>query len=426
VVPGLELATRWILDWCGGEPSEIVVAGAPPQWRREIAFDPGYVRALGGIAMSEQEIVRILSRLGFAVKAGNVLTVAPPSWRLDVEGEADLVEEVVRIHGLDKVPSTPLPRTDAVARPTLTPGQRRTRLVRRTLAARGFNEAISFTFIPRVHARLFGGGDDLRQLENPIAADLDAMRPSVLPSLLAAAQRNQARGFDETMLFEMGAQFESGVPEAQTNVAAGLRTGPAPRDWLKSAHAPDAFDVKADMLAALEAAYGAPMTAPIKSGAAAWYHPGRAGTLALGRKVVAFFGELHPAILTAFDLKGPAAAFEIFLDAVPEPKAKSKARAPFAPSPYPAVERDFAFVVDANISADEVLKTAKSVDRTLIERAQIFDVYEGKGVPEGRKSLAIAVRLQPRDRTLTEAEIEAVAQKIVAAVTAATGGTLRT
>jgi phenylalanyl-tRNA synthetase beta chain len=425
VVPGLELATRMILEFCGGEPGEVVVAGAPPDWRREIAFDVARVKQLGGVDMPKSEIVDILERLGFAVKDGATLSVSPPSWRSDVEGEADLVEEVVRIHGLDKVPSTPMARIEAVAKATLTPAQRRTRLVRRTLASRGFNETINFTFIPRAHAKLFGGGDDARQLENPIAADLDAMRPSLLPSLLAAAQRNQARGFHEMMLFEIGAQFETGQPEAQNAIAAGLRIGSGARAWSKSTHGADAFDAKADMLAALESAMGAPMTAPIKAGAAPWYHPGRSGTLALGPKVLGYFGELHPAILAALDVKGPAAAFEIFLDAIPEPKTKGKARAAFAPSPYPAVERDFAFVVDAKVTADDVLKAAKTADRALIERAELFDVYEGKGVPEGQKSLAISVRLQPRDKTLTDAEIDAAAQKIVAAVTKATGAALR-
>ncbi len=425
VVPGLELATKMILKLCGGEPSEIVVAGQVPEWRREIAFDVRRVKSLGGVDVEKGEIVRILNNLGFEVASGasGGMKVTPPSWRPDIEGQADLVEEVVRIHGLDKVPSMPMPRGDAVAKATLTPAQRRLRTVRRLLAARGFNETINFTFIPRAHAKLFGGGDDARQLENPIAADLDAMRPSLLPSLLAAATRNQARGFNDLMLFEIGAQFQTGLPEGQANVAAGLRTGAGARSWTKATHPADAFDVKADMLAALEAAMGAPMTAPIKAGAAPWYHPGRSGTLALGPKVLAYFGELHPSILAAFDIKGPAAAFEVFLDAIPEPKAKS--RAAFAPSPYPAVERDFAFVVDAGVAADEVLKAAKSVDRVLIERAEVFDLYEGKGVADGKKSLAIAVRLQPRDKTLTDAEIEAVAAKIVAAVAKAAGAVLR-
>jgi phenylalanyl-tRNA synthetase beta chain len=247
----------------------------------------------------------------------------------------------------------------------------------------------------------------------------------VLPSLLAAAQRNQARGFNDLMLFEIGAQFESGQPGAQQTVAAGIRIGEPARSWTKSVHAPDAFDAKADMLALIEIAMGGAMTAPLKHGAAPWYHPGRSGTLALGPKVLGYFGELHPKVIAAFDLRGRAAAFEVFLDAIPEPKSKGKARVLFAPSPFQPVERDFAFLLDADVPADEVIKAAKSAERALIERVDVFDLYEGKGIPEGKKSLAIAVRLQPKERTLTDAEIEAMAQKIVAAVTKATGGTLR-
>ena len=425
VVAGLELATALILEWCGGEASNVVVAGAPPAWRREIDFDIARVKNLGGVDVSKPEIVRILGNLGFGVKDGASLRVTPPSWRLDIEGAADLVEEVVRIHGLDKVPSVPMKRTSVVARPTLSQAQHRARIVRRMLAARGFHECVSFTFIARAQASLFGGGDAARQLENPIAADLDSMRPSVLPSLLAAASRNQARGFGGLMLFEIGAQFESGMPEAQTLVAAGVRIGGAARSWARSTHDADAFDVKADMLSAVDAAMGSPMTAPVRAGAAPWYHPGRSGTLALGPKVLAWFGELHPTVLAAMDVKGPASAFEIFLDAIPEPKSKGKSRPKFDPSPYPAVERDFAFVVDATVSAEDVLKAVRSAERALIESAEIFDVYEGRGVPEGKKSLAISVRLAPKDKTLTDAEIEAVAQKIVAAVSKATAGTLR-
>jgi phenylalanyl-tRNA synthetase beta chain len=426
VIPGLELATRFILEFCGGEPSEIVVAGQVPQWQRSIAFSPAAVMRLAGVEVAKPGIVRILTKLGFAVTGEEPLSVQPPSWRSDVEGTADLVEEIVRIYGLKNVPSQPMLRPHAVARPTLTQAQRRTRLIRRAIAVRGFNETINFSFLPRAQAALFGGGDDARQLENPIAADLDALRPSLLPSLLAAAQRNQARGFNELMLFEIGAQFESGMPGAQQTVAAGIRVGEPQRSWTKAAHAPDAFDAKTDILAAIETAMGGPMTAPVKPGAPPWYHPGRSGTLALGPKVLAYFGELHPKILSAFDLKGPAAGFELFLDAIPEPKTKTKARVPFAPSPFQPVERDFAFVLDANVPADELVKAAKSAERTLIERVDVFDLYEGKGIPEGKKSLAIAVRLQPKDRTLTDAEIDTIAQKIVAAVTKTTGGTLRT
>lgn len=426
VLPGLELATQLILEWCGGEASETVVAGQVPQWRRMIEFDPDYVAQLGGLEVKKSETVSILKRLGFVVEDSPILRVTPPSWRSDVQGRADLVEEVVRIHGLDDIASTPLTRGSAVAKPTLTPGQRRTRAVRRMLAARGFNETISYSFIPRADARLFGGGDDARQVENPIASDLDALRPSVLPSLLAAAKRNEARGFNDLMFFEIGAQFDSGMPEAQATIAAGIRVGEGARSWTKAAHPTDAFDVKADMLAVLETAMGAAMTAPVRAGAPAWYHPGRAGTLALGPKVLATFGEVHPRVLVAFDLKGPVAAFEVNLDAIPDAKSKVKARPVFTPSPYQAIERDFAFLVDQNVTADEVLRAAKGADRNLVETVAIFDLYEGKGVPEGKKSLAISVRIQPRDKTLTEPEIEALVLKIVATVIKATGAVLRT
>ncbi|HXJ02735.1 MAG TPA: phenylalanine--tRNA ligase subunit beta [Micropepsaceae bacterium] len=426
VIPGLELATQLILEFCGGEPSEIVVAGAVPQWKRAIPFSATEVKRLAGLDMPQTEIVAILTRLGFEISGQAALSVVPPSWRSDVHGPADLVEEVVRIHGLENVPAAPMSRPYAVARAVLTSAQRREGLARRALATCGFDECVHFSFIPRAHAALFGGGDEARQLENPISADLDAMRPSLLPSLLAAAARNQARGFSHAMLFEIGAQFESGVPEAQTDVAAGIRAGEPPRHWLKAASAPDIFTAKADCLAALEAAWGGPVTAPVQPGAAPWYHPGRSGTIALGPKVLAYFGELHPRIIAAFDLKGPVSGFEIFLDAIPEPKARpTKARAKLDASDLMAVERDFAFVVDAVITADQILKAARAADRQLIERVELFDIYEGKGVPEGKKSLAIAVTLQPKERTLTEAEIDAVAQKIVNAVTKATGGVLR-
>ena len=426
VLPGLELATKLILEFCGGEPSDIVVAGSAPDLAKTIAFAPDAVKRLGGLDVPRAEIATILSNLGFAIEDEDPMQVTTPSWRSDVTGPADLVEEVVRIYGLNKVPSAPMKRPHAVAHATLTSAQKRTRLVRRGLAARGFNETISYSFIPRAHAKLFGGGDDARQIENPIASDMDALRPSVLPSLLAAASRNQARGFNDQMLFEIGAQFENGAAGGQTAMAVGIRVGAGARDWMKSLHGADAFDAKADMLAVLDIAMGAPMNAPVKAGAPGWYHPGRSGTLALGPKALATFGEIHPKILAAFDLKGPVVAFEVNLDAIPESKAKGKARPLFAPSPYQPVERDFAFVVDAGVAAEDVLRAAKGVDRNLIESASVFDVYEGKGVAEGKKSLAISLRLQPKDKTLTDAEIEAIAQKIVAAVTKATGASLRT
>jgi phenylalanyl-tRNA synthetase beta chain len=425
VLPGLELCTHLILEWCGGEPSEVVIAGELPPPHRHIDFDPSLVETLGGMAVGTDEIIRILSRLGFTViEHGDILHVTPPSYRRDIDGPADLVEEIVRIHGLSGVASAPLERDRAVAKPVLTAAQRRSRTVRRTLAARGFNECVSFSFIARDQARLFGGGDEARELSNPIASDLDALRPSPLPSLLAAASRNVARGFPDLNLFEIGPAFQSGMPEAQTTNAAGIITGAGMRDWTKSGHAANLFDAKAAMLAALEAAMGGPMTAPVTAGAPAWFHPGRSGTIALGPKQLAWFGELHPKILAAFDLKIPVAGFEINLDAIPEPKAK-KAGTAFVPSPFQAIERDFAFVVDAKVPAGDIVKAAKMVDRALIESVMVFDVYEGKNLGEGKKSIAIAVRVQPKDKTLTEAEIEALAGKIVAAVTKATGAVLR-
>jgi phenylalanyl-tRNA synthetase beta chain len=425
VVPGLELATQLILEFCGGDPSHVIVAGEPPEWRREIAFSAADVKRLAGLEIGQSEIADILKRLGCTIEDGDVLRVSPPSWRGDIEGRADLVEEVVRIYGIDRVPATAMPRPSAVARPVLTPQQRRLRLARRTLAARGYSEAVTYSFISRQQAKLFGGGDDARQIENPIAADLDALRPSVLPSLLAAVQRNLARGIPELMLFEIGPQFESGVPGAQTAVASGVRVGAGLRTWMRATHSADAFDVKADMLAVIEAAMGGAMGAPVKAGAASWYHPGRSGTLALGPKMLAMFGELHPAIAEAFDIKGPAAAFEVFLDAIPEPKTKAKSRGAFAPSSFPAVERDFAFVVDSKVTAEDVVKAARKSERQLIERVDVFDLYEGKGVPEGKKSIAITVRLQSSEKTLTDEEISGVADRVIAAITKATGGSLR-
>ena len=426
VLPGLELASKMILQFCGGEPSEVVVAGKVPEWKRNIAFHPATVKKLAGLDVAKAEIVSVLTNLGFAVQDGETLQVQPPSWRPDIHGPADLVEEIVRIHGLDAVPSVPLPRPQAVAAAILTPAQRRLSTARRALAARGFDETIHFSFVARAQAQLFGGGDDARQLANPIASDLDALRPSLLPSLLASAARNQARGNMAVQFFEIGAQFASGIPGEQTSVAGAIRVGNSPRHWVKPSAIPDVFTVKADMLAALEAAWGQAVGIPAQESAPSWYHPARSGALMLGPKPLAYFGELHPRVIQAFDLKGPVSAFEIFLDNIPEAKARpTKAKGKLELSDFQAVERDFAFVVASHVTAEQIVKAARTAERALIESIAVFDVYEGKGVPDGHKSIAIAVRLQPREKTLTDAEIEAVGQKIVAAVTKATGGILR-
>ena len=331
-----------------------------------------------------------------------------------MDGPADLVEEVVRIYGLDDVPSVPLNRADGVAKPVLSRAQRRTRTARRALASRGFNECVSFSFIAREQAKLFGGGDAARQLSNPIASDLDALRPSVLPSLLVAASRNAARGIAHQQLFEIGAAFNSGLPEAQKIVAAAIRIGHPLRHWQKDSQVSALFSVKADLLASLEAITGAPMSVPVTQGGPGWYHPGRSGTIAMGPKIIAQFGELHPKVMMALDLKLPAAGFEIFLDQIPDVKAKIKAKPLFQPSPFQAIERDFAFVVNINVAAGEIVKAVKLADRNLIDQVDVFDVYEGKGIAEGKKSIAVTVRIQPKQATLTEPEIDALAQKVVA------------
>jgi phenylalanyl-tRNA synthetase beta chain len=425
VLGGLELATKLILEFCGGEASEISVAGSAPEWQRTIAFDPSSVTRLAGLSLPQDEAVGILDRLGFEVEDRGTLQVSPPSWRSDIEGSADLVEEIVRIKGLNFIESVPLDREPGLARAILTPAQRRAGVTRRALAAAGFHECVHLSFLPREHAALFGGGDEMRQLENPISADLDALRPSLIPSLLAAAARNQARAVSHLSLFEIGAQFLSGKPGDQVGSVAGLRVGDPPRHWIKGTKI-DAFTAKADMLRALEAAWGQAVNVPENATAAEWYHPGRSGALSLGRTPLAYFGELHPRVLSALDVKGPAAAFEIFFDAIPEPKARAgKTRGTLEVSDFPAVERDFAFVLESSVTAAEVIRAAKSVDRKLIDSVDVFDLYEGKGIEDGHKSLAISVRLQPMDKTLTEAEIDGVAQKIVAAVSKATGGRLR-
>jgi len=425
--PGLELATQLILEWCGGEASHVVSAGAAPEGRREISFDPALVTKLTGLDIATADVLRLVGDIGCTITGAFPFKVTTPSWRPDLHGAADLVEEVVRLAGLDTIPSTPLPRLSAVTKPGLDPAQRRAREARRALAGRGLVEAVTNSFIPRAHAKLFGGGDESMQLANPISADLDAMRPNVLPSLIAAAVRNAARGLSPAHLFEVGPAFAGAGETEQPYVATGLRAGTPARQWTGAAPAPDVFMAKADALALIEMLGGPVANLSVWTDAPGWYHPGRSGQLKLGPKtVVARFGELHPKILAEMDLKGPAAAFEVFLDAIPLPKPKAtKTKPALVLSDYQAVERDFAFVVPEGVAAADVVKAAAGADKVLIDSVSVFDVYQGKGVAEGSKSLAIAVRLQPKDKTLTEPEIEAVAQKIVAAVAKATGGTLR-
>ncbi len=423
---GLEIATRLVLELCGGEPSEIVVAGVAPEWRRHYVLRPDRVAGLGGLDVSARSLTKILEALGFEVKPqGDGLLVTPPPWRGDVVGEADLVEEVLRVKGFDEIAPVPLPRETVISRPAIEPRRRRTELVRRTLAARGLTEAVTYSFIAARAAERFGGGQPALRLVNPISADLDQMRPSVLPNLLDAARRNADRGFADIALFEVGPIYRDDTPEGQTIVAGGLRAGRlGPRDWRAKPGDADLFAAKEDALAALAAA-GAPIDNIQVSGEPpTWFHPGRSGVMRLGPTVLGHFGELHPEILDAFGAKGPAAAFEAFIDAVALPRA-SRARPALRPSVFQPVERDFAFIVDRDVPAETLLRAARGVDRKLVTDIRLFDVYEGKGLPDGKKSLAIAVTLQPQDATLTDAEIEAFSRRLVAAVEKATGGTLR-
>lgn len=427
---GVHVASRLIAEICGGEASRTTAAGEIPRPRRQVQLRPARLGELGGLEVGAEEAARILQALGFETgTGGETIRATVPSWRHDVEGEACLVEEVLRIRGYDAIPAVPLPPLTAIPQPAVSPAQRRAELARAALATRAMNEAVTFSFMNSKHAGLFGGQRADLQVANPISSELDVMRPAAIANLIDAAGRNADRGFPDCALFEVGPQYFSPEPDGQETVAAGVRAGrPQPRHWAVAQRPHDAFDAKADALAAL-AAVGAPAdNAQVSTDAPGWYHPGRSGVLRLGKTVLAHFGELHPSVLEVFDLRGPVAAFEVFLDRVPAPKGKkaqSKLKPALELSPFQPVERDFAFVVDADTPAEQVLRAARAADKQLIAGVSLFDVYTGDKVGAGRKSLAIAVTLQPREKTLTEEEIDAVAKKIVEKVKADTGGELR-
>ncbi len=450
LMPGaLEAATRMILDLCGGEPGPVVAAGREPDWRRDATMRFERLAGLGGADIPADEAVEALERLGFAVRGRDAarVTVAVPSWRNDIaagvaldqggdldpaaatraaegcaiiEPECDLIEEVLRLRGLDAIPPVSLPRAAPVPLPTLTPRQIRAALARRVIAAQGLAECVTFSFMEAGLAALFGDTPEALRLSNPIAADLDQLRPTPVATLALAAQRNAARSWPDVGLFEVGPGFTA---DGQRQIAAGLRAGAMPRSWIEPARPVEAMDAKADLYAALEA-LGVPMAAlAVTADAPGFYHPGRSGVVRQGpQTVLGRFGALHPAVLGALDL-GPACAFELFLDAVPDPKRRRRA-APDLPHFQP-VRRDLAFRVDASVPAEAVLRAARGAERTLIAGVSLFDVYEGETLPAGKKSLAIEVVFQPRERTLTEAEIETASHKVVAAVAKATGAALR-
>jgi phenylalanyl-tRNA synthetase beta chain len=421
---GLELATQMILDLCGGEPSDVVIAGAVPDHSRAYKLDPARVQSLVGMDIPESEQRQTLTRLGFRLE-GNMAHV--PSWRPDVQGEADLVEEVARIASLTGLVGKPLPRlSDGIPKAVMTPSQRRKSMARRTCAALGYNECVSYTFIDQASAALFGGGDDGTRLENPISSEMSHLRPDLLPGLLQAAARNQARGYMDLALFEVGPAFDGGEPEQQQDVISGLLVGrTGPKDVRGEARGVDVFDAKADVEAVL-ASIGAPAKVQILRGADEWWHPGRHGKICLGpKKVLGIFGELHPKVLDQMGVKGPAVAFTIWPDQVPLPRKTGATRPALELRDLQAVERDFAFVVDADVEALTLVNAAAGADKALIEDVRVFDEFIGGALGEGKKSLAVTVRLQPTDKTLTDAEIEAVSAKIVAKVTKATKGELR-
>jgi phenylalanyl-tRNA synthetase beta chain len=434
VQPGLDYATNLIVDICGGEASKAMMAGAVPETDREIAMHSDRVEQLTGVQVTAKQCRDILSALGFGLTgSGKSFKAKVPSWRPDVEGAADLVEEVVRIVGLDQIPLTPLPRASGVAKPVLTPAQKRSRRMRRTLAARGLTEAVTWSFIPQAEAEHFGGGAPELQLANPISVELSTMRPTLIAGLLAAAARNANRGIADQALFEIGQTYSGDAPEDQHVHASGLRTGTetvagAGRHWQVSGDGVGVFDVKADAAAALAAVGFDIGKAQVTRDAPSWYHPGRSGTIRLGpKRVLAYFGELHPATLKDMDVAAPAAAFEVFLDNLPDEKKRTSRAKPALPAfDLLPVKRDFAFVVDQSVAAGDVVKSASGADKGLITDVNVFDVFEGGSLGEdGKKSIAIEVTLQPKGETLTDKDIEAVSSKIVACVKKATGGDIR-
>ena len=426
VVPGLELATRLILDLCGGEPSEVVVAGQGPANPAAFDFDPARVGQLTGLSLEDDRIAGILTRLGFEIVRATSWTVTPPSWRRDVEGPADLVEEVARIEGYGALPSTPLPDQGAPSRGVLNPRQARVRRARRALAAMGYAEAVTWSFTKQSTAALFGGGDERLLVENPIAADLDCMRPSALPNLIQAAARNAARGHADACLFEVGPIYLDDSPTGQRTVIAGLIAPRAARHW--GGEAEDAlFGLKGDLMALLDE-LGAPVGSLqlVQGQNRDWWHPGRSARLQLGpRTVMVEFGALHPRVLKLLDADGPMLAFEIVLEAVPEPRGtKSKARGPANLTNLMPLTRDFAFLVEDGKAVGDLTRAVAGADKALIAEVRVFDVYRGAGVPGGMKSVALEVVIQPVGATLTEPEIEALSARVVAAADK-TGARLR-
>ncbi|MBL0942068.1 MAG: phenylalanine--tRNA ligase subunit beta [Alphaproteobacteria bacterium] len=429
IIPAIEIVTQFIIEHCGGIPGEIITAGILPSEKETISFNPHKVKTIGGVQLSNQHIEIILKNLGFTIEqASDAWRITVPSWRQDVALEADLIEELVRVHGYDNIPVVPLPLPQYTNPFRGKAGQdlrqKRAWIARRCLASRGLNEALTWSFVTHDNAQLFGGGDPALKLTNPISTDLSDMRPSLLSNLIAACQRNHNRGYPHEALFEVGSQFHSIHPEGEKIVVTGVRMGDAtPRHWLQKQRPVDSFDVKADSMAVLEAFGIDRETLQITASAPGWYHPGRSGAILLGPKtVLAYFGEIHPQVLAQMDVQDAIVGFELFLDAVPSLRPKNK---PLKISPYQPTERDFAFVVNQEVTAGQLISAVRKADRELIKDVVVFDVYQGKGVEEGKKSIALSVRFEPQEATLTDAQITALFDAIVENVKLTTGGELR-
>ena len=416
-------AAAMIIELCGGEASTSIEAGELPDTDRAYKLRPKRIESLVGMEIPEATQRASLEALGFVLE-GDMAHV--PSWRPDVKGEADLVEEVARIASLTGLVGRPMARAQiGVPKPILTPRQQRERSARRTIASLGYNECVTYSFIDEATAQIFGGGTDATRLENPISSEMSHLRPALLPGLLQAAARNQARGASEMALFEVGTAFHGGEPGEQHLLATGLLVGATgPRDSFGSRREVDIYDAKGDCEAVL-AALGAPERCQIRREAAGWWHPGRSAVMALGKNVLAVYGEIHPKVLREMGVKGPAVGFTIWPDAVPAKKAKGASRGAVKLADLQAVERDFAFVVGADVAALDLINAARGADKALIEDVRLFDEFIGGSLGEGRKSLAITVRLQPTDKTLTDEDIAGVSAKVVEKVAKATGGELR-
>ena len=412
---GSDYATQMILDICGGEASEVVIAGSEPEDERVAYIRPGRIKDLIGIEVSREKIVEILNNLGFKTSEedGKIKAVSP-TWRGDIEGEHDLVEEVVRMIGLDSIPAESLPH-GKFPKQVLSPAQRRAVTLKHELASRGMYETVTWSFTDSNLAKDFRKGREPVLLFNPIAADLDEMRPSVLPNLLLAVKNNTARGYGNVALFEVGPEFYGRKPGEQNQVAAGVRCGmTAKKDWNGSARAYNVFDAKADALAAIAAANGPFENAQITLDAPAYYHPGRSGTLRLGKNVLAYFGEIHPGVLKKFGIKQRVMAFEVILSNIPLPRSSNdKAKKKLELSAFQPVDKDLAFVVDKTVPAVNLMTAAKTADREFIADVRVFDVYEGENLPEGKKSIALALTFQPKDKTFTDQDIENLMNKVI-------------